>query len=111
MDEIDWYAVVVPEKEGEISKVQMGGKSICLIRRGNWVYATSSHCPHAGADLSQGWCEDGKLVCPFHRHKFDLQTGKGNAGQGNYIDVFSVKEENGVWYVGIKKSWWKRLFS
>jgi len=39
-------------------------------------YNISRYCPHQGGDLKQGWIEDGKIVCPRHRWKFDLNTGK-----------------------------------
>jgi nitrite reductase (NADH) small subunit/3-phenylpropionate/trans-cinnamate dioxygenase ferredoxin subunit len=31
---------------------------------------------HAGAPLKNGWCERGKVICPFHRHEFDLISGR-----------------------------------
>ncbi|MBD1433043.1 Rieske 2Fe-2S domain-containing protein [Sphingobacterium sp. DN00404] len=108
-DNIEWFVVKKPREEGKIEKVEVGGKKLCVVLWNGKLYATSSRCPHAGADLSLGWCEGEKLVCSYHRHRFDLQTGKGDEGQGNYIDVFPLKEENNRWYVGIKKSWWKRL--
>lgn len=109
-DNVAWFAIKKPYTEGKIEKVAVGGKNLCIVRLGATLYATSSRCPHAGADLSGGWCEGEKLVCPYHRHRFDLQTGKGDEGQGDYIDIFPLKEENNQWFVGIKKSWWKRLF-
>ena len=40
------------------------------------VNALPNVCPHMGAMLSEGWCEDdldgaNKIVCPFHALKFD----------------------------------------
>ena len=32
-------------------------------------------CPHQGANLAEGWEEDGCWVCPRHRWKFDLNAG------------------------------------
>jgi len=110
MEKLTWYVIQLPQQEGKIQKVVVGGKRLCLLLLSGKLYATGSRCPHAGADLSQGWCEEGKLVCPYHRHRFDLQTGKGDVGQGNYIDVFPVREENGKWYVGFRKPWWKKIF-
>lgn len=110
MDKIEWFVIKKPQREGKIEKIEAGGKKLCLILWDGQLYATSSRCPHAGADLSGGWCEEKKLVCPYHRHRFDLRTGKGDAGQGDYIDVFPLKEEGNQWYVGIKKPWWKNIF-
>jgi phenylpropionate dioxygenase-like ring-hydroxylating dioxygenase large terminal subunit len=38
------------------------------------IQALPNACPHMGAMLSEGWCEDGKVVCPYHALAFD---GKG----------------------------------
>ncbi|WP_166332489.1 Rieske (2Fe-2S) protein [Sphingobacterium chungjuense] len=101
-----WHEFKIPEREG-VSSIQVDGKKLCLVYQSGQPHITSAKCPHAGADLSQGWCEDGKLICPFHRHAFDIETGKGNPGQGNYINTYPTKQENGSWYVGITKPWWK----
>jgi phenylpropionate dioxygenase-like ring-hydroxylating dioxygenase large terminal subunit len=35
------------------------------------VQALPNACPHMGAMLSEGWCEAGKVVCPYHALAFD----------------------------------------
>lgn len=55
------------------------------------VYEIDRYCPHKGADLSkvplqwllniQGDIEDGVLVCPKHKWRFDLADG-GNCVEG-----------------------------
>ncbi len=35
------------------------------------IQALPNACPHMGAMLSEGWCEDGKVVCPYHALAFD----------------------------------------
>jgi phenylpropionate dioxygenase-like ring-hydroxylating dioxygenase large terminal subunit len=35
------------------------------------IQALPNACPHMGAMLSAGWCEAGKVVCPFHALAFD----------------------------------------
>jgi phenylpropionate dioxygenase-like ring-hydroxylating dioxygenase large terminal subunit len=37
------------------------------------VQALPNACPHMGAMLSAGWCDRGKVVCPFHALQFDGQ--------------------------------------
>lgn len=34
------------------------------------------HCPHQGADLLEGWIEEGKVVCPWHGCKIAPKTDK-----------------------------------
>ena len=40
-------------------------------RDGGAVQAAVDECPHRSARLSQGWVEDGCLVCPYHGWRFD----------------------------------------
>ncbi|WP_233276905.1 Rieske (2Fe-2S) protein [Mucilaginibacter paludis] len=55
--------------------------------------------------MSYGWCKDGKLVCPVHRFSYDIHTGRGSAGQGDYIQTYPVEiRSNGV-YVGVSSRW------
>lgn len=99
----------IPETNG-IHKVKIAGKRVCMVRDGDRLYATSARCPHAGADLSGGWCEKSRLICPYHRHAFSLETGRGDPGQGDYITIYPLQERNDGWFIGMKESWFGSLF-
>lgn len=88
-------------------KVNIPGKRLCMVKEGDEIFAIQNKCPHAGADLSRGWCRDGTVICPYHRHEFDLKTGRGKASQGNYINTYPVEIRTDGVYVGLKKSWWR----
>ena len=65
-------------KDKAVQTVFVGGKRLVLIKFLNQYFVTESKCPHAGADISQGWCNDeGNLVCPFHRYEYQLENGRG----------------------------------
>jgi nitrite reductase/ring-hydroxylating ferredoxin subunit len=84
-----------------ITKVKVNGKGICLVGYEGSIYAVSSTCPHAGGELSGGWCKDGKLICPIHRYSYDIHTGKGDPGQNDYIDVYPVEVRADGVYIGM----------
>ncbi|WP_313515413.1 Rieske (2Fe-2S) protein [Sphingobacterium sp.] len=111
-DDLEWHKVPVKidESRNYVKALHVAGKKLCLIKEGDVLSVTSSRCPHAGADLTKGWCEEGKLVCPFHRHRFNLETGKGDEPQHNFIRIYPLKKEDGDFYVGIKKSLWNKIF-
>ena len=111
-DELEWHKVPNPidETRDYVKALHIAGKKLCLIHQNGITSVTSSRCPHAGADLTKAWCEGNKLVCPFHRHRFDIQTGKGDANQGNFIRIYPLKKEDGDYYVGIKRSLWDKIF-
>ncbi len=99
----------IPQADG-IRKITVAGKRICMVRHGDELHATSVRCPHAGADLSRGWCESGRLICPYHRHAFNLETGRGDPGQGDYITVYELQKREDEWFIGMKESWLAKLF-
>lgn len=90
-----------------VKSIDVAGKKLCAVKSGTKLYVVQNKCPHAGADLSFGWCTNGNLVCPYHRHQFDLETGRGKAGQGNYIRTYPTEIRDDGIYVGIKNGWWK----
>jgi len=97
----------IESSEDFIRTVQVSGKKICVLKVADKFYAVQNKCPHAGADLSKGWCISGKLICPYHRHEFDLKTGRGAEGQGNYINTWPVELRTDGLYIRISKPWWK----
>jgi len=98
-------------KEDFVTLIKLEGKKICLVKHENNLYAVQNTCPHASGILSGGWCKNGHIICPIHRYEYSLQTGRGAAGQGDYIDIYPIEERaNGI-YIGLKERFWKRLFS
>ncbi|MCX7908081.1 MAG: Rieske (2Fe-2S) protein [Ignavibacteria bacterium] len=61
-------------------RIQLYGnfdERIVVVRIGNNVYAFSEFCPHQHKpSLSQGYIEDGCIVCPEHGWKFEIETGE-----------------------------------
>lgn len=112
---MNWYRVLdtIADSKPFITRVKINGKSLCLVGYEGEVFALSSICPHAGADLSGGWCREGKIICPFHRYAYDIRTGKGDPGQNDYVDTYPVEKRADGIYVGMYsfteklKTWFK----
>ena len=62
-------------REGVPHPVDAGGTPLVLIRQGAEVVALSGKCPHAGAPLEGGAVCGGRLICPWHKAAFALDTG------------------------------------
>jgi 3-phenylpropionate/trans-cinnamate dioxygenase ferredoxin subunit len=58
-------------------RVEVGDRSVALVRIGDDVYAIGDRCSHADVSLSGGEVDedDCTLECPKHGSAFDLRTG------------------------------------
>jgi nitrite reductase/ring-hydroxylating ferredoxin subunit len=102
-----WIKVTsgMPENN-RITKVKVANKNICLVMHEKELRAFTSNCPHAGADLSHGWCNKGYLVCPVHRYQYNLENGRGAEGQGDYLKIYPTEIRTDGIYIGLEKPWW-----
>ena len=107
-----WIKLAMELPEDDFVKtVKFDGKKLCLVRHQNKLHALQNSCPHAGGILSGGWCKNGNIVCPLHRYEYNLETGRGLAGQNDYVDVYPIEQREDGFYVGLPEGFWKRLFS
>lgn len=88
---------------GSLEKIALGharayvvnGEEIAVFRqRDGRVFATQNRCPHKQGPLSEGIAGGGKVVCPLHSHKFQLDTGEGSE-KGECVKTFPVTITNG----------------
>ena len=61
---------------GEVVRVKAQGVALALANHEGCLYALEDRCPHAGALLSTGSEEAGRLVCPWHGREYDLASGQ-----------------------------------
>lgn len=110
---IRWYKIYDFEEDGTdvhplntVRTIDIKGKLVCLGRLTDGYYAVDDRCPHAAGRLGLGKCdEEGKVICPIHRYRYDLKTGKGM--QGDYVHTYPVETRRDGVYIGVeKKSWW-----
>ena len=71
------------------------GEEIAVFRsRDGRISAIENRCPHRQGPLSEGLIGNGKVICPLHGHKFDLNTGRGSETH-ECVRVFKTKVEDG----------------
>ncbi len=61
--------------ENSLTRARAGDVSICLLRRGNEIYAFEEWCTHLGGPLSEGELDGNTVTCPWHASQFDVTTG------------------------------------
>lgn len=78
---------------GKPCSVETEKGEMLAVKTASEVVFFKDKCPHAGGKFSLGNCTEQTIECPLHRFKYDLTTGKGHAGQGDYIRLYT--HENG----------------
>lgn len=63
-------------EEGRGRLVEVGGRALAVFLVSGQVEVIDSRCTHANAPLWRGWVENGVVICPLHRWKFELGTGR-----------------------------------
>lgn len=97
-----------PENGGAC--VRYDGMQVAVFnftRRNEW-YACQNLCPHKmqmilsrGVIGSQGG--EPKVACPFHKRTFSLSSGQCLNAEGDGIEVFPVRIEDGFVYIGFPR--------
>ncbi|MBI1781491.1 MAG: Rieske (2Fe-2S) protein [Sphingobacteriales bacterium] len=112
--QFNWYKLAdnineIPFQENKLAEVIVDGKTICLVKREDQIFACTQKCPHAGGHLVEGFIDiHGSIVCPLHRYRFNPETGRNISGEGYFLKTYKVElREDGV-YIGFEKS--KGLF-
>jgi nitrite reductase/ring-hydroxylating ferredoxin subunit len=84
-------------------RVEVEDKILCLTRNEKAFFALDERCPHQKLPITHGgFCENGTIVCPFHRYAWDLKTGREVERRSDNIKLYPVEErENGL-FVGIE---------
>jgi len=78
-------------KNGAPVKLEKNGKSICVVRVNNEVFAIDDTCSHSDASLSEGEVTDFKIECWLHGAEFDLRTGQALTLPANIaLQTYSV---------------------
>ena len=105
-----WYKIADSVSELDFSKdglstIEVESKKICIVLFKEQIYAATAKCPHAGGNLSHGYLDAaGNIVCPIHRYKFSLETGRNVTGERYYLKTYPTEiRENGI-FVGIEES-------
>jgi nitrite reductase (NADH) small subunit len=83
--------------DGDILNVTAGSISLAVARCGEQVYAIHDSCPHKGGPLSEGKLSltRGEIICPWHRFRFALATGKSVTNPEIAVRTFPVQVVDG----------------
>ncbi|RFC55706.1 Rieske (2Fe-2S) protein [Brumimicrobium aurantiacum] len=76
---------------------------VLFVKKEDEIYAFINDCPHQGQKMQGCSIENGKVICPVHQYKFDIETGRGH---GLFLDFYPLEEnENGFFLLRTYFSW------
>ncbi|PWH85290.1 Rieske (2Fe-2S) protein [Brumimicrobium oceani] len=76
---------------------------VLFVRKEDEIYAFINNCPHQGQKMQGCAIVDGRVICPVHKYKFDVKTGRGH---GLYLDFYPLEEnEDGFFLLRTYFSW------
>lgn len=84
---------------------------ICIVTDGTFIYALDNNCSHMGSQIHKGEVVDGHIVCPWHRARFELATGKGLDLYAPDISSYAIQIEDGGIFVDLSPNSFTRLES
>jgi nitrite reductase/ring-hydroxylating ferredoxin subunit len=72
---------------------------LCVVFDGEHYFALDNNCPHMGSQIHRGTIVNGKIICPWHRARFDLKSGKSLDLYAADISAYDVVIEGDVIFV------------
>lgn len=75
--------------------------TVLLVWNGEEVHAFKNQCPHQNKPMDGCWIENDSVVCPYHRYRYSLKTGRG---QGLYLEQYELKITDEGVFLG-KEGW------
>jgi nitrite reductase (NADH) small subunit len=74
--------------------VRVDNLELVLVRLGDEVHAIDNLCPHRGGPLGYGLVDGGGIICPWHRIRFNLNTGESLTWHFGAARVYPVAVQN-----------------
>jgi nitrite reductase/ring-hydroxylating ferredoxin subunit len=87
--------------KGRGCAVEAEGLRIAVFNDGGTFHALLGHCPHANGPMGHGWIEEGEAVCPLHRWRFKLATGRCTTIRGESLPRFRCEVRDGAVWVEV----------
>src|SRR6267142_1169006 len=85
-------AAEVPSEGAKL--ITLDQQELAIIAHGGKFYAVENRCPHKGGPLGLGQLRNGILTCPWHRFRFELETGKSVTNPAMRARIYPVVIED-----------------
>lgn len=101
-----WHKIAESRKElfdsdYTLTEVEVEGKMVCIGLYREKLKACAAKCPHASGKMAAGYIDAlGNIVCPLHRYKFSLESGRNVSGEGYFLKTYRIEERSDGIYIG-----------
>ncbi len=97
VNQLDWQA-------NNMCIALADGKKLTLAKHMDGVFAFAHKCPHASGIMADGFIDAvGNVVCPLHRYKFNIETGRNTTGEGYYLKTYPTQQREDGIYIGFEE--------
>jgi nitrite reductase/ring-hydroxylating ferredoxin subunit/uncharacterized membrane protein len=85
-EELGWTPVLGEQQlpDGQLTRVDVRGIGVVLVRRGRTIFAMADSCAHLGGPLSEGAYDGRAISCPWHGSTFAVEDGRVLRGPATY---------------------------
>lgn len=97
MTRIKLLPIHIPN-EGKLKAIFLDGHEFCILKKDNQLYVLDDSCPHAGASLGMGTCQNDWIICPKHDIRFNYKTGDGQTDKFK-VKTYQVILEDNQYYI------------
>lgn len=102
-----WHSIAASEAElflnaNNMAVVEVKGKKICVGKFQDDFFGFAYKCPHASGIMSDGYIDAlGNVVCPLHRYKFSIKSGRNTSGEGYYLKTYPIEQRAEGLFLGL----------
>jgi nitrite reductase/ring-hydroxylating ferredoxin subunit len=88
-----WVSLCILDEltDGKGKYVEIEGFHLAVFLNGDNVIVLDSTCPHAGANLADGFIHEGCAVCPWHYWAFRLDNGQMRDSPGVAVKKYTTR--------------------
>ena len=77
-DDFEYACTVDEVPEFMPRKVQVADRGVLVCRKDGAIHAVDEICPHKNQSMERAPVINGEIICPHHRYRFNLETGRCN---------------------------------
>lgn len=83
-------------EKGDVTQVSFNSRILAVYDTQDGIFVSDARCPHAGANLCDGYFDGKNIECPLHQGLFDAQTGMAKAAPATRpLNMFESRIHNG----------------